>query len=132
MRCRYQERASMPTVLVVDDDLTFLKTIRRGLHGWTVLIALDGVEGMRVLAQQRAQVDILLLDVVMPNADGLAVVHYVRALAPDLPIVAMGGAPDALTAMSDFGCNAVLAKPASVAEIADQLAAVLRAQGEVE
>ena len=101
----------MLTVLVADDDARIRRLLRLTLEGtYRVIEAADGAEALRLLFQERP--DVLLLDVVMPIIDGLAVCRAVRAEPKfdQLGIViisANAGADDALSAGADLH----LAKP---------------------
>jgi len=74
------------TVLVTDDDEAVRESVADilALSGYDVLQATDGGEALRVLAQQ--SVDVLLLDMAMPNVDGLSVLE---ALGPPPPKVVL-------------------------------------------
>jgi DNA-binding NtrC family response regulator len=76
-------------VLVVEDDTNARQTISIALErkALRVMVAEDGVEAMRVLALRRFCV--LLLDLVLPKADGYAVIAYVKENMPELPVIVM-------------------------------------------
>ncbi|MEN9202001.1 MAG: response regulator [Thermostichus sp. DG_1_6_bins_120] len=68
----------MTKVLVVDDNRTYLETISSLLseNGLEVLTAMDGVEAMDVIRQQRP--DLVVLDIVMPRMNGYEVCREVK------------------------------------------------------
>ncbi|MGA1855536.1 response regulator [Azospirillum sp. 11R-A] len=106
----------MPTVLVVDDDLTLRLTLRRLLEkaGVEVVEAEDGQEAMRLFRANRP--DLVICDLVMPFADGLQTIMRMRRLAPAVKIIAIsnGGrskAMDLLAVARQMGADHVLAKP---------------------
>ena len=72
------DEAHSHDVLVVDDDTNSRQTISIALErkGLRVMVAEDGVEAMRVLEVRRFCV--MLLDLVLPKADGYAVIAYVK------------------------------------------------------
>ena len=78
-------------VLCIDDLESALSLSRAYLekHGYSVLTATSGLEGLRVLQSQR--VDILVLDYEMPTMNGETVAREVRRLYPNLPIILMSG-----------------------------------------
>jgi len=78
------------TVLIVDDDVrnVFALTSALELHGLTVLYADNGSDGIRLLTEH-SEVDIVLMDAMMPDLDGNATTKLIRALpgGADLPVV---------------------------------------------
>jgi len=86
----------MTTVLVVDDELSIRRMLgyMLGKTDYTVLMASDGEEALEKLAAN--PVNVLLLDVAMPNMDGLTLLRHVRAM-PDyqaLPIIMLTASND--------------------------------------
>jgi DNA-binding response OmpR family regulator len=79
------------TVLVVDDDPQIQQLLRRfveGNHG-RALMAHD-TEGALALARGNP-VDIVLLDIVLPDEDGLEALRKIRACLPAVPVIMMTG-----------------------------------------
>jgi two-component system response regulator VicR len=76
-------------VLVVEDDAFLGDTLCLALeeHGVSVRLARDGEEAVAMLDQ--AQPDLLLLDLVMPKKDGLAVLKHVRERGYAFPVVVL-------------------------------------------
>ncbi len=79
-------------ILVVEDDPMVASLIRRFLEGdgHEVLVAREGREALDV-ARGVGRVDCLLVDVVLPGIDGVAVGEELRRLQPGLPVVLMSG-----------------------------------------
>lgn len=119
-------------MLVVDDDRPVRDALRRALvlAGYDVRVA----EGGRVaLAMMRRRApDILLLDLMMPELDGLAVCRRLRGAGDRVPIL-MLTARDAVgdrVAGLDAGADDYLAKPFDVDELKARMRALLRRSGE--
>jgi signal transduction histidine kinase/ActR/RegA family two-component response regulator len=78
------------TVLIVDDDVrnVFALTSALELHGLRVIYADNGLEGIRLLTDH-TEVDVVLMDAMMPNLDGNETTRRIRALprGRDLPVV---------------------------------------------
>jgi CheY-like chemotaxis protein len=78
------------TVLIVDDDVrnVFALTSALELHGLTVLYADNGSDGIRLLTQH-PEVDVVLMDAMMPDIDGNETTRRIRTLPQgrDLPVV---------------------------------------------
>ncbi len=117
-------------VLVVDDRLDILGFVCLELQreGYAVQTADNGREA---LERQRAQpADVMLVDIFMPEMDGLETIDRVRAQFPQTRIVAMSsgmrGMQDYLGVARDIGADAELRKPFAREELLRVLAEVLR------
>lgn len=107
-------------VLVVDDDVTARAAMRRVLehHGYTVIVAEDGVDALRMLERTHVPVDLLITDVQMPGMKGDVLVTRVRDAWPDLPVIYASGEPSfARLVQETTGQVAFLAKPFLPAEL---------------
>lgn len=84
-------KKKQPQVLVVEDDLMLLETLREGItrKGLKVLIARDGQEGLEVAEQTKP--DIILLDLLMPRMDGMAMLEKMRTTdwGKDIPVIVL-------------------------------------------
>jgi DNA-binding NtrC family response regulator len=79
------------TVLIVDDERNILLTLSRALtlEGYAAETASGGQEALEKL--KSTPIDVVVMDVKMPDMDGLAVLEKARAARPDLPVVIMSG-----------------------------------------
>jgi len=96
--CHMQEkqdaiRGSGELVLLVDDESIVRKAISAVLEsfGYRVLQAEDGLQGLDVFKMHQHEVDIALLDLVMPVCGGVPLAKRMRELNPDLPVIFMTG-----------------------------------------
>lgn len=84
------------TVLVVDDDSISLKMIRRYLEGqdYQVLYAMSGIQAIHILREQN--VDLVLLDIEMPEMDGYATLAKLREIPgrEDIAVIFFTGRGD--------------------------------------
>lgn len=103
-------------VLVVDDDEAVRSSIRLTLEtlGYEVDEASDGEEGVSL--QKSSPFDIAIIDMMMPNKDGLEMIRELKSMFPDLGILAMSGASifakiNYLEAAKAFGASVTLKKP---------------------
>lgn len=80
-------------VLVVDDEEHVRRSVRFALeaHGYTVLLAADGTDGLATFAQKADQIALVLTDLMMPYMDGVALIHALRRINERIPIVASTG-----------------------------------------
>ncbi|PJK28531.1 sigma-54-dependent transcriptional regulator [Minwuia thermotolerans] len=106
------------TVLIVDDDPTQLRLLESVVAKaeFRVEKATGGAEALKRLTQgRRGDIDVVLLDLAMPEIDGLEVLERVRPQHPDLPVVVLtahGGVDTVVKAMR-AGASDFLVKPAS-------------------
>jgi len=103
------------TILVVDDDPQIRKLCRITLEGAGKLVK-EADNGKQALAAiKRANVDLILLDLCMPDMDGLEFLKAVRVDSPQLKIVTISGFMGGvmLPAAKHLGGTATLAKPFS-------------------
>lgn len=106
----------MKTVLVVDDDPSIRALIRLYLEGagYAVSEAGDGRQAMRHMAEQRP--DLVVLDIFMPEMDGLEVLQALREQCRACKVMAISGGSakigmDLLGHATIFGADDVLEKP---------------------
>jgi len=116
-----------PRLLVIDDDPAILLAVRRGLEGRGYRV--DQLsEGAEVLATiRRAHPDAVLLDLVLPDADGIDLCRAIRAesAVPIIVLSALGDDPRKVLAL-DEGADDYVVKPFSMAELEARIRAALR------
>ena len=81
------------TILVAEDDEALRYLARDVLNdlGYTVMLARDGKEALEIYAEKREQIDLLLLDVMMPRMGGTEAYERIRQLDGDVPSIFMTG-----------------------------------------
>ncbi|MGH2557028.1 MAG: response regulator transcription factor [Actinomycetota bacterium] len=122
----------MAHLLLIEDDPGVRQIVERGLsdEGFTVSSTPDGESGLELLGE--ADVDLLLLDLVLPGKSGLDVLREVRALTPGLPVVALTLLVDTDSKVDglDAGADDYVTKPFSIEELAARIRAHLRRRDE--
>lgn len=119
-----------PYVLAVDDDPDVLGTLTRALirEGYEVGRASSGVEALRKLAERRPE--LVILDIIMPGLDGLAVCRKIRAdnQYNDLAILFLTAKSqtDDVVAGLDAGGDDYVPKPFEVTELTARVRALIR------
>lgn len=120
-------------ILVVEDESALATFIARALHaaGFTVAIAPDGVCG-EAMALTR-NVELVLLDVVLPERDGLAVLRAIRAHKPMLPVILLTVRDDVAARIEglELGADDYVTKPFALDELVARVRARLRRPGQV-
>ena len=121
----------MACVLIVDDDPTVREVVVSYLQaaGHAVLEAADGATALRLFDEHTA--DLLVLDLMLPDVDGLEVCRLVRA-ERDVPVImltALGGEADRVVGL-ERGADDYVTKPFSPRELVLRVESVLRRAGE--
>ena len=122
-----QEFSGVPTILVVDDDGHIREVVRYALEksGYRVFEAKDGACALTLVKEQ--PIDLVILDVVMPEQDGLEVCRRLRADG-QLPIVFLTSRDEELDRVLglELGADDYVTKPFSPRELVARVKAVLR------
>jgi two-component system, OmpR family, response regulator MprA len=122
----HRERA-MTTILVVDDDPSIRSVVSRGLRfeGYDVQIAGDGLEALRIAREM--PLHMIVLDVMLPNLDGLEVCRRLRrgGNTPIIMLTARDAVPDRIAGL-DSGADDYLIKPFDFDELLARIRALLR------
>ena len=115
-------------ILVIEDEPRILAFVSRGLEaeGFTVDAAGDGPNGLRraVLGDY----DLVVLDLLLPGLDGLAVLRGLQERRPDVPVVIVSARADLQTKLRGFGLGACdyISKPFAFDELLARIRAQLR------
>jgi CheY-like chemotaxis protein len=108
-------RAPGGAVLVVDDNARVLQAVSQlvGALGYSVLTAASGREALRVFGESHAQIGCVLLDLTMPDMDGLETMQALRAIDPRACVVLSSGYSEqaVLRRVSGDGPTHFLQKP---------------------
>jgi two-component system, cell cycle sensor histidine kinase and response regulator CckA len=120
------QRGQGELILVVDDEVAVRDSLRRTLetHGYRVVTAAQGTEGLAAFSQHRAEVRAVLTDMMMPFMNGPVMIKALRALDPRLLILGMTGLPEqkSIKGLEDLDLPLMLTKPFT----GDELLRVLR------
>jgi DNA-binding response OmpR family regulator len=121
------ESPALQTVLIVDDDEAVRTILTQALHmrGFKVLTAVDGVEALKAVEDH--SLDLIILDLLMPNRDGLTVLRDLREMPSAPPIIFMTGnaSPQVQEEALALGADRFLLKPFELRQLLDVLDAVL-------
>jgi PAS domain S-box-containing protein len=80
-------------VLIVDDERDVRMMLKKTLesHGYQTLIASDGIEGIALFAENRTRVRAIIMDLMMPNMDGVTTAKAIAKIDPYARIIAVSG-----------------------------------------
>lgn len=119
-------------VLFVDDESGVRMAAQHVLeqHGYRVLTAASGREGLGLFLSQSRSVRVVVTDLMMPEMGGIALIQALRELDPELPMLGVSGLDDAgkRQQLSELGVSEFLLKPFTPAEL---VAAIERELGKV-
>jgi two-component system OmpR family response regulator len=122
--------SATPHLLIVDDDKETCTLLSRFLtqYGYRLSIAHDGKAMTQVL--ETARINLVVLDVMLPGEDGLALCRQLRARSavPIIMLTAMGEETDRIIGL-EMGADDYLAKAANPRELLARIRAVLRRAG---
>jgi CheY-like chemotaxis protein len=117
-------------ILIIDDEEAIQIVVQFGLKmaaGWEVMAASSGPEG--ISTAQAVRPDMILLDVMMPEMDGLATFKQLRQQAEtrSIPVIFLTAKAQASEKrlFHDTGVNGVITKPFNSLELAEQIMKVL-------
>ncbi|MEW6210673.1 MAG: response regulator transcription factor [Acidobacteriota bacterium] len=118
----------MAKVLIVEDDQAMAVALRDGFEyeGYAVAVARDGASGLEMALQK--EIDLIVLDVMLPRVSGLDICKQLRADGNDIPIIlltARGQEIDKVLGLK-LGADDYVTKPFSFMELAARVEAVLR------
>lgn len=116
-------------VLIVDDDSVVMLVTTRLFEslGFSVVKAMDGIEGVEQFTAHHADLKCVILDLTMPRMDGFAAHAEMHQINPDVPVILMSGYAQKLADLPPAAIHpsGVLPKPFGVKQLRDRLQQVL-------
>lgn len=114
-------------ILVVDDEKLLVKGIKYNLEqeGYQVVTAFDGEEAVHLAHDE--SIDLILLDLMLPKMDGLAVCRTVRGFS-DVPIIMLTAKSEDIDKILglEYGADDYITKPFNIREVTSRIKAILR------
>ncbi|HZQ04629.1 MAG TPA: response regulator transcription factor [Gaiellaceae bacterium] len=121
------------SILVVDDDQAVRDALRRALtmQGYSVELAADGREALEKLTRNGDAIDLAIVDILMPNVDGLELTRRLRGDGNRLPILMLTARDQVSDRVSglEAGADDYLVKPFALEELVARVRALLRRLG---
>ncbi len=129
MPARAGERNESATVLLVEDDPTLRSTLafNLGREGYEVLTAADGPSAIDIVADKGDQIDLVILDVMLPGVNGFQVLRAIRRnfAYPVLMLSARGEEQDRVDGL-ELGADDYVVKPFALRELLARVRAAVR------
>ncbi len=115
-------------ILVVEDDPNILMGLEDNLNmeGYHVLTATNGIQGLKTALEK--EIDLLILDIMLPGTNGFEICRKVKADKPGLPVImltARGSEMDKVAGL-DIGADDYMTKPFSLPELLARIRAAFR------
>ena len=119
-------------ILLVDDEAPIREITKKSLemYNYRVLTASDGIETLALYAQYQEQIGVVVMDLVVPEIDGLTAMRTLKKINPAVKMIAVSGSAsqEKTDAAAKIGSQAFLAKPYTVGELLLTLQRLLRNQ----
>ena len=122
----------MKTILIIEDDISILEGLKDNLEfeGYRVITETNGKRGLNLALEKN--VDLILLDIMLPGLNGYDICRKVKVKQPELPIImltARGSEIDKVSGL-DTGADDYITKPFSLPELLARIRAALRRSGD--
>ncbi len=119
------------TILVIDDEEVVRRTAKAALEraGYTVIVAHDGAEGLRLFAALSGMVSAVLLDLTMPGVGGEKVLREIRAIAPESCVILSSGynEVEVIRRFTGSGLAGFLQKPYAASALVEKVKSAIQA-----
>ncbi|MGK4466741.1 response regulator [Mammaliicoccus sciuri] len=121
-------------VLVVDDEQSIVTLLKYNIEqaGYQVILAYDGVQALEKVNEEKP--DLVVLDVMLPEKDGIEVCKTIRSDKNQVPILMLTAKDDEFDRVLglELGADDYMTKPFSPREVVARVKAILRRVGQVE
>ncbi len=118
------------TILVIDDEKTIRLTAREMLEtaGYSVLLAENGTEALKILTQYSGGINLVLLDMAMPGMSGKEIFPKLKEIRGNIKVILSSGfqQDERVNAVLEGGADGFLQKPYSLHKLLEMVAGVLK------
>jgi two-component system, cell cycle sensor histidine kinase and response regulator CckA len=125
-----EEHHGSGSVLFVDDEEDMRDMVQRVLehYGYKVHLASHGKEALEIFKKDHLQMDLVFMDMTMPNLNGLEVFKLMREIDPSIPIVMTSGYSEVNLAdrWPELGMNGFLCKPCDLNKLLSTVKSAIR------
>jgi PAS domain S-box-containing protein len=117
------------TILLVDDEELIIDVGQAMIErlGYRVMVCRGGQEAVKAITDKGNEIDLVILDMIMPGMDGGTTFDRIREIQPDIPVIlssgyAINGHADSIMRR---GCNGFIQKPYNISELSQKIGKVL-------
>ena len=119
-------------ILVVDDEASIREVTKASLenYNYRVITASDGLEALAIYVQQPQEIEVVVMDLIMPEMDGLTAMRTLKKINPKIKLIATSGlaTKEKITAAELIGIQAFLVKPYTAEKLLLNLAQAIAAE----
>lgn len=118
-------QADMKSILIVDDSSMIRNYLERiFINDYNIIMAVDGNDAIEKIQQNLNDLNIILLDLVMPKADGFFVLEHIQKYNVDIPVIIISGdtSKESIEKAFDYGVVDMIKKPFDSDIIKDKIA----------
>lgn len=105
---------NMKSILIVDDSSMIRNYLERiFINDYNITMAVDGNDAIEKITQNQSKLNIILLDLVMPKADGFFVLEHIQKYNIDIPVIIISGdtSKESIEKAFDYGVVDMIKKP---------------------
>jgi two-component system, cell cycle sensor histidine kinase and response regulator CckA len=115
-------------ILVVDDEISVREITKESLqaYNYNVMEASDGIEAIALYAKRHEEIDVILIDMMMPNLDTPSTIRALRRINPLVKVVAMSGLATNQEVVKNSGVSDFLTKPFTTEDMLQTLEDILQ------
>lgn len=124
-------------VLMIDDNINLVNMVKEYFHNHASIeiayTANDGLEGMEVIEKEQGNYNVIILDLIMPNKDGLYVLKEMNKhkLKSKIIVATSYNASDVIREVSEYGVNYFILKPFELSDLEDRIISLSK-EGKLE
>jgi PAS domain S-box-containing protein len=120
-------RGNGELILLVDDEAAVQQITKASLeeYNYRTLVANDGIEAIALYAKYQKEISVVLMDLMMPNMDGLTAIRTLQKMNPQVKIIATSGLSANTQQVISAGVKAFLSKPYTAKELLHPLSALI-------
>ncbi|MEN6507598.1 MAG: response regulator [Smithella sp.] len=117
------------TILLVDDEQVIIDVARDMLEmlGYRVIVAQDGQHAVDIYTEQKDEITLVILDMVMPGLSGADVFQALKAINPKVKVILASGyiMSRQIAAVMAQGCRAFMSKPYRLEDLAEKIREII-------
>ncbi len=123
-------------VLMIDDNISLIEMIKEYFKDSNVSIVLeayDGLEGIKLIEEKQSMYDVIILDLIMPNKDGMYVLEEMKTRNIDKRVIVSTSynASDVIRKVSEYGVSYFLLKPFELVDLEKRIIDISNDQNKV-
>jgi len=117
------------TVLIVDDEKMIIEVGQAMLErlGYRVFVANSGRQAVEAISEADNEIDLVILDMIMPEMDGAKTYEHIKRIQPEMPVLLSSGYAinGQATEIMERGCNGFIQKPFNISELSQKIRTIL-------